>query len=259
MHPGMEDSEVINFSALEKELQAALEADKKYRRENDAKFRAIHQNVGSYEEFRDIVLASHLQPLERKDKTGGPRKQPWNPIASGTGKPSTAHCDTMEASEFRPRTAAEFSRDWRRFEGNAADRYQLLVSLGGEGVRRLFGAEVGSGLLGDFLLVLCECLRPADAADVAGVLDGMSRTGRFGLNVSFLSRDERGACLRLITRLLEIARSGDPGTDAGQNAEPRGAEGNAVRDSETTRGENILEKLKSLTQLYGVHVDSPKK
>ncbi|KAJ8254573.1 hypothetical protein COCON_G00211850 [Conger conger] len=74
----MGDSEVINFSALEKELQAALEADRKYRRENDAKFRAIHQNVGSYEEFRDIVLASHLKPLEKTDKTGQ-RRQPWNP------------------------------------------------------------------------------------------------------------------------------------------------------------------------------------
>lgn len=54
----MEGSEVINFSALEKELQAALEADKKYRRENDAKFRAIHQNVGSYEEFRWATAVS---------------------------------------------------------------------------------------------------------------------------------------------------------------------------------------------------------
>lgn len=48
----MEKSDIINFSALEKELQAALEADRKYQRENDAKFRALHQNVASYEEFR---------------------------------------------------------------------------------------------------------------------------------------------------------------------------------------------------------------
>lgn len=47
---------VINFSALEKELESAVEADKKYRRENDAKFRALHQKVGSYEEFRYAIL-----------------------------------------------------------------------------------------------------------------------------------------------------------------------------------------------------------
>ncbi|KAG5832385.1 hypothetical protein ANANG_G00290620 [Anguilla anguilla] len=250
----MEDSEVINFSALEKELQAALEADKKYRRENDAKFRAIHQNVGSYEEFRDIVLASHLKPLEKKDKAGSPRTQPWNPMASGARKSTTTQCETMEASEFRPRTAAEFSRDWRRFEGSAEDRYQLLVSLGGEGVGRLFSAEVGCGLLGEFLLVLWGCLRPADAGAILAVLEGMSRTGRFRLNVSFLSRAERDACLRLMGKLMEILGDRDPGTATGL----RGAEANTGQDGEATGGENVLEKLKSLMQLYDVHIDSPK-
>lgn len=51
---GMEKSDIINFSCLEKELQAALEADRKYQRENDAKFRALSQNVASYEEFRYV-------------------------------------------------------------------------------------------------------------------------------------------------------------------------------------------------------------
>lgn len=46
---------MINFSSLEKELQAALEADRKYQRENDAKFRALNQNVASYEEFRCVA------------------------------------------------------------------------------------------------------------------------------------------------------------------------------------------------------------
>lgn len=48
----MEKCELIDFSALEKELNRAVEADKKYQRENDAKFRAIHQQVATYEEFR---------------------------------------------------------------------------------------------------------------------------------------------------------------------------------------------------------------
>lgn len=50
----MEKSDIINFSCLEKEPQAALEADRKYQRENDAKFRALNQNVASYEEFRYV-------------------------------------------------------------------------------------------------------------------------------------------------------------------------------------------------------------
>jgi hypothetical protein len=45
-----EDS--INFDKLEKELEAAVESDNRYWRENDAKFRAINQKVATYEEFR---------------------------------------------------------------------------------------------------------------------------------------------------------------------------------------------------------------
>lgn len=66
----MNDDEGIDFRKLENELALAVEADEKYLRENDAKFRAVNQRVGSYEEFRDIVSAAHLKPLERKDTTG---------------------------------------------------------------------------------------------------------------------------------------------------------------------------------------------
>ena len=60
----------IDFSKLEKQLLVAVEEDAKYQRENDAKFRAVAQKVGSYEEFKDIVAASHLKPLEKKDSEG---------------------------------------------------------------------------------------------------------------------------------------------------------------------------------------------
>lgn len=66
----MNEDEGIDFRKLEKELALAVEADEKYLRENDAKFRAVNQRVGSYEEFRDIVSVAHLKPLERKDITG---------------------------------------------------------------------------------------------------------------------------------------------------------------------------------------------
>ncbi|KAM9744850.1 dynein axonemal assembly factor 19 [Menidia menidia] len=76
----MERRDVIDFSALEKELRAATESDRKYERENRAKLRAASQGV-PYDQFRDLVLTAHLKPLDRKDKEGGPRKQPWNPVA----------------------------------------------------------------------------------------------------------------------------------------------------------------------------------
>lgn len=48
----MKRNDIIDFKALEKELQAALTADEKYKRENAAKLRAVEQRVASYEEFR---------------------------------------------------------------------------------------------------------------------------------------------------------------------------------------------------------------
>ncbi|XP_061568356.1 coiled-coil domain-containing protein 103 [Cololabis saira] len=84
----MSQRDVIDFAALEAELQTAVQNQQKYERENETKLRAVRQGV-SYEEFRNLVLASNLKPLDRKDKHGGSRKQPWNPVAPATA-PATA-------------------------------------------------------------------------------------------------------------------------------------------------------------------------
>ncbi|KAK9957403.1 hypothetical protein ABG768_019570 [Culter alburnus] len=246
----MEKSDIINFSCLEKELQAALEADRKYQRENDAKFRALSQNVASYEEFRDIVLASHLKPLDRKDISGGPRKQPWNPIAFGT-KHESASADEVQpqVSEIQPRSASEFIRDWRRFAGSSSEKYSLLVSLGGKGLQEIFSTEVGFGLLGEFFLILSQCLKSGDEEKVIGVLDGLSRTGRFGLNQSLLSQAEQKACEELFNKLQvaggEYHTSKDDSSDTSIVCE---ASLTHVEDDET----DITIKLKGLMGKYGI-------
>ncbi|CAB1341557.1 unnamed protein product [Coregonus sp. 'balchen'] len=248
-------AEVINFSALEQELQSAVEADKKYQRENDAKFRALHQKVGTYEEFRplrDIVLASHLKPLDRKDKAGAPRKQLWNALASTDKGQNQTSCDEigLKLSEFQPKTASEFSRDWRRFGSeNPEDKYSLLLSLGGEGLQDIFRAE-------------------GDEATVIGVLEGLSKTPRFGLNMSFLSRAEREACGELFQNLRKASAAG--------NSSVRGPEGDVIvhgsyveeikeahddeaetlcpgpgQTSEAAGGSSDTETLNGIMQLYG--------
>ena len=81
----MSGGDLIDFMALEKELQRSVQSEEKYQRENSAKLRAVSQQVPSFEQFRSLVLASHLKPLERRDKQGSSRKQPWNPVAAGQG------------------------------------------------------------------------------------------------------------------------------------------------------------------------------
>ncbi|XP_010159630.1 PREDICTED: coiled-coil domain-containing protein 103, partial [Eurypyga helias] len=47
----MEADGALNPAALERELRAAVVADEKWERENEAKLRALRQHVPSYEEF----------------------------------------------------------------------------------------------------------------------------------------------------------------------------------------------------------------
>lgn len=81
------------------------------------------------------------------------------------------------------------------------EKYSLLVSLGGKALQEIFRTEVGLGLLGEFLLILSQCLKSGDEEIVIGVLDGLSRTGRFGLNLSLLSQAEQKACEELFHKL----------------------------------------------------------
>ncbi|XP_013374830.1 PREDICTED: coiled-coil domain-containing protein 103 isoform X3 [Chinchilla lanigera] len=129
----MEENSMVDFKALEKELQAALAADEKYKRENAAKFRAVAQRVPSYEDFRGIVLASHLKPLERKDKMSGKRTAPWNCHATRRKtfqedvavEVSEAGGDALPAwdlSRVLPRLAATLAEWTRALPGSAAAR-----------------------------------------------------------------------------------------------------------------------------------------
>ncbi|XP_038635576.1 coiled-coil domain-containing protein 103 isoform X2 [Scyliorhinus canicula] len=143
----MEESETLDFKALETELQTALFLDEKYKRENDAKFRAIHQKVGSYEEFRDIVLASHLKPLDLRDKLGA-RNQPWNICARSTCTKDNVQVGLSKHSNSQPKTAEEFSRDWRRYYSTEPEKYTFLLNLGGQLLGKIFHTEIGFGFLG---------------------------------------------------------------------------------------------------------------
>nr|XP_033773826.1 coiled-coil domain-containing protein 103 [Geotrypetes seraphini]XP_033773827.1 coiled-coil domain-containing protein 103 [Geotrypetes seraphini]XP_033773828.1 coiled-coil domain-containing protein 103 [Geotrypetes seraphini]XP_033773829.1 coiled-coil domain-containing protein 103 [Geotrypetes seraphini]XP_033773830.1 coiled-coil domain-containing protein 103 [Geotrypetes seraphini] len=197
----MEELDTFNFSALEKELQAALAADEKYQRENDAKFRAIHQKVASYEEFRDIVLASHLKPLKNKDKLGGKRNQPWNSCVTPDSYQQDAGLEIAQGSSQKPETSAEFNRDWRRYLRNGTEKYEFLLHFGGENLHRIFQVDIGFGLLGEFILVLAENFQSKDYDTVFQILQNFSQTYRFSLNLDLLSKAEKESCRDLFKKL----------------------------------------------------------
>ncbi|XP_067869240.1 coiled-coil domain-containing protein 103 [Heterodontus francisci] len=237
----MEESETLDFQALERELQTALSLDEKHKRENDAKFRAIHQKVGSYEEFRDIVLASHLKPLDLRDKLGA-RNQPWNICAKSTNTKDSVQVGLSKHPNSQPKTAAEFSRDWRRYYITEPEKYDFLLKLGGQCLGNIFRAEIGFGFLGEFLGILCDHFQLTDGQAVYRILLHLSQTQRFDLNVDFLSSREREKGLRLF-QMLQQELSGS--LQLGNEVELEAVQETAKQDraAEETVNATLLQQL----------------
>ncbi|NXN63405.1 CC103 protein, partial [Himantopus himantopus] len=219
----MEADGALDPAALERELRAAVAADERRERENDAKLRAVRQRVPSYEEFRNIVLASHLKPLEKKDKMGKRRNVLWNPCAAHAKAPQASDVEIPQELDQLPGTSAEFYRDWRRCLKSGKEKYQFLLELGGKALGRIFQADLGFGLLGEFLTVLAENACHEDRDAVLQILQSLSGTKRFGLNVDLLSASEKESSSDLFRKLQSMSRDywtvGHPSGPADSEAE----------------------------------------
>ncbi|XP_013780733.1 coiled-coil domain-containing protein 103-like isoform X1 [Limulus polyphemus] len=198
------DDDSIDFNQLEAELHAAVEADARYWRENDAKFRAVNQRVASYDEFRDMVKAAHLKPLQRDDKINGIPKKVWNSFATNRVKSAQQHqCPCAQLSKQpcelkTPFTSQEFEKIWHRHLTSTQDHYSFLKKLGGETLGQIFHSEIGFGLLGEILVSLIEFEDTVeDFCLVVEVLSGLSKAKRFGLTLQFLTSEEKAECKRL--------------------------------------------------------------
>ncbi|XP_035660948.1 coiled-coil domain-containing protein 103-like [Branchiostoma floridae] len=202
---GESEDDVLDFRKLERELAAAVEADHKYQRENDAKFRAIKQQVGSYDEFRDIVMASHLRPLEKKDNLQNMDiKQPWNVHASSQADgQNAAQTQIQQDEEKLPKNGHEFARDWKRYCKTTPDKYKFIKKIGGEKLADIFKNEISFGLLGEILTALNDSYVQEDSDFVYQVLDGLTKVGRFELSVDFLSSKESQAAKELLGKLTK--------------------------------------------------------
>ncbi|XP_010168311.1 coiled-coil domain-containing protein 103, partial [Antrostomus carolinensis] len=122
-----------------------------------------------------------------------------------------------------PGTSAEFYRDWRRCLKSGKEKYQFLLELGGKALGTMFQADLGFGLLGEFLTVLAENVCCEDRDAVLQILQSLSRPSRFGLNVDLLSESEKESSRDLFRKLWGMSRdywtTGHPSSPAGCEAE----------------------------------------
>lgn len=196
----------IDFGKLEAELKAAEEADNRYQRENDAKFRALHQKVATYDEFRQIVLASHLKALDKTDKIDSTFKQQWNCPATSNNSSSVAPSVANEKVEMirPPRTSHEFLRAWKRQCKTSAEKYKLLLQIASSSCTELVYAEICSGgLLGDILAVLSDEFQDADVNAAIMILDNLSCIEKFRLSLAFMTTLESQKCSKLLAKMDE--------------------------------------------------------
>ncbi|PAA49967.1 hypothetical protein BOX15_Mlig029093g1, partial [Macrostomum lignano] len=215
----------INLDRLERELEQAVEADRRYWEKNDAKFRAVNQRVASYEEFKEIVNASHLKPLDRGEKVTEIRTNEtglWNRGRSrggggagveGREDSGSSLLGATSSTGEPPASCQQFVRSWQSLK-TPEYRRSYLLSLAPSVYSNLFASEIPFGLLGEFVTAL-------DAADsdklptqpTVSILTALTNCQRFQLALAFFSQSEKQAAQRLMKRLAESAATTADGTD----------------------------------------------
>ncbi|KAG8224543.1 hypothetical protein J437_LFUL002147 [Ladona fulva] len=207
---------------LEIQLLKAIEEDSNHKREDAAKFRAAGQSK-NYEEFRDIVKAAHLKPLEKKDslrhlKIG---LVSWNRTAkrgcwrSDIDKSLSATTNNFESPAEdvlnAPMMQRDFEQHWASLS-NFDKRITLLQRV--IDIDSFFvGKDLSIDVTESLIKALLESLDPKNALPsrekvnfVLKVMISISSSSRFSLNLQLLSdqgRENIRNLLNMVTELLE--------------------------------------------------------
>ncbi|MCO5577159.1 hypothetical protein L7F22_030983 [Adiantum nelumboides] len=172
-----------------KELQTAVEDDKRRQEIDLAKKRAATQNV-DYESFAALVSMAHVKPLERKRGLQGESAKPtrslpaWLFDASGSLLPLASSPPTLSelslvgktqnpfmnakqeenslvamgklnlGSKAKCMTADCFKTEWRRLGTKFADKLLFLLALSPSEMPIIFKIELPSSILSDVVEVL---------------------------------------------------------------------------------------------------------
>lgn len=213
---------VIDIEKIQQQVKKEVLAEEKYWRENDAKLRAIDQRVPTYEDFRQIVLASHLKPLDKGESLRNNLKtdnKMWNTVANpnkSSQNTATSESITLEKDNLinsKPKTNLEFMKIWRILEEKHDDetKWAFLKSLGVECIQKLFTVEINGELLGKFLVMFDKKANSVSDLNIqedktyldliVKLLDMFPKCNRFDLNRMFLKSSETDACKNLLKKL----------------------------------------------------------
>lgn len=230
---------------LEREYDQAVVFETHKKNVNDAKMRAVHQKVPSYEEFEQMVLGADLKPLAKGDRGKTTLLEGLRPNDPNRFAPreTFASASLGEEGTFAQKGLSAFGRDttmctsgphfeqmWRRDKTPAA-RFRLLEHMPAVPAEwsALFPAGLDPSVLADLVTLYAGTWAPAEGggtteaapsfrpSHAAASLVGLSTTPRFALSLQLLSKKElealSGVCEAFVGVLREPSEDGDGASD----------------------------------------------
>jgi hypothetical protein len=209
----------IDVEKIQNQVNREIWAEQKYSRENQAKLRAIEQRVPTYDDFRQIVLASHLKPLDKGESLTNNATRSnivWNSAAGGAStlpEPVDLNLNASQEQQakeelirIKPRTNLEFVKIWKRLDDSSELKWEFVKNLGEPYLYQLFSVEINGEILGEFLRLFqtrLNSLSQIDLEFVFSLLKCFTKCKRFELNKMFLKPVESDACRSILDKFEE--------------------------------------------------------
>ena len=196
----------IDLRKLAKNFNDEKSKEDLYWQRNDAKFRAVHQRCTNYDEFRQIVEAAHLRPLDRNETlTLERRPTAWNQPAAKDSSNDTilpSESTTQQPIKFfAPKNITEFIQQWRRMENEM--RLNYLHQL--DNLDQLFLMDIPTDFLHDLTVLYRSNHSSNDAELIVNILFHLTKSKRFELMKSFLTDQNRLELEQLFSRLSSFS------------------------------------------------------
>ena len=192
----------VDLRKLERQFINAKSSDAKQREENSAKFRAIHQKVETYEEFCDIVAASHLKPYnDQCTKTNQNTARNKTLISDKL----TFQCLWQDGN--KEKTCNEFVKIWRNLKDSKSKCGFLFNSVETGNFKNLFLNDLPVIVFEESIDLMLTMLSDENINYFACVLEAFSRSSRFHLCVKFLDKRTKKQLHDLLNK-FECAFSG---------------------------------------------------
>lgn len=195
----------IDLRKLAQNFAKEKSKEELYWQRNDAKFRAVHQRCENYEEFRQIVQAAHLRPLERKETLNFDKRQTvWNQTGKQSSQENSSSFDSPisnSISATRPKNHIEFQQQWRRL--NDQGKIEFLHRI--ENFENLFQLDVPTDLVQDLTNLFTNESSNDDARIILDLLFQICKSKRFDLTKNFFDQNQIFRIDQLFSRISRFA------------------------------------------------------